>query len=671
MTRKRRPPRPPLPSAAPLPSWRWWPAALAAAVTLAAYLPGLSAAVAGGDSGELTAVAATGGVAHPPGYPLYTLLGRLFAALPLGTVAWRLNLMSAVCGALAAGLLFASAQRWTGTVWAGVAGAALFAFSPLVGRYATVAEVFSLNNLLCAALLALSIEHAHRPRRATLAAAALVAGLALANHHTAVFVILPLLAWAVWVHPRTPGRALDAAVAVGAGLLGLLPYLHLPLASAAGPAVGWGDQTTWSGFLTHLLRAEYGTFQLAVRHDEAPVEASTLSFLLGLGTKELLHAGVLLAAVGVVHLLRRGAPHRSLAMAWLAAAVGYLGVFSALSNLPLEEPVHRAVQERFYLQAHLIAALLAGCGAAALGALGESLGQGQRRRPPVAARYAPALLAVGIAAAAAVRGVPQLVPPPPPAVERLGRLLLDGAPQAALVVIEGDHLYGASRYLQYAAGVRPDVRVVDQWLLTYPWIGGWLRRHLPEVVIPPQGRYAADGYALRALVDGNLRSRAVLLVGQPRRWDRSLEGHYQRWPLGLAVQLRPHGDPPELAAWARSNDALFTAHEADFLDERGGAWEEVSRTQYWAARYNFALELLRNASPPRPPRPDLVRLSLAHLEEVARRRPRLDPGLFKTLGMAHQSLGNTQEMVAAFVRYLEVAPPDDPELPVVRQIVGR
>ena len=75
----------------------------AAAVALAAALPALALYVAtlhpglpAGDSGELVAVAATGGVAHPPGYPLWTMLAGLWLrAWPAGGVAWRLNLFSA------------------------------------------------------------------------------------------------------------------------------------------------------------------------------------------------------------------------------------------------------------------------------------------------------------------------------------------------------------------------------------------------------------------------------------------------------------------------------------------------------------------------------------------------------------------------------------------------
>ena len=71
------------------------------------YLFTLSPTVNFLDSGELITVGATAGVAHPPGYPLYTLLVILAAAIPIGDTAVRVNLVSALGGALAVGLFYA------------------------------------------------------------------------------------------------------------------------------------------------------------------------------------------------------------------------------------------------------------------------------------------------------------------------------------------------------------------------------------------------------------------------------------------------------------------------------------------------------------------------------------------------------------------------------------
>ncbi|HMB21839.1 MAG TPA: DUF2723 domain-containing protein, partial [Anaerolineales bacterium] len=73
--------------------------------------PGLTWANFGSDGGDLIAAAATGGVAHPSGYPLYLLLARLFQVIPIGTLAFRTNLLSATAITLAAILVFELTAR--------------------------------------------------------------------------------------------------------------------------------------------------------------------------------------------------------------------------------------------------------------------------------------------------------------------------------------------------------------------------------------------------------------------------------------------------------------------------------------------------------------------------------------------------------------------------------
>src|SRR5437763_2956790 len=87
-----------------------WQCLLAVAIPLAVYTATLAPSITwrhgGADSGELAAAVARGAVPHPPGYPLYLLLGRLaYLTFPLAEPAARLNLLSALCVALAAGLL--------------------------------------------------------------------------------------------------------------------------------------------------------------------------------------------------------------------------------------------------------------------------------------------------------------------------------------------------------------------------------------------------------------------------------------------------------------------------------------------------------------------------------------------------------------------------------------
>ena len=134
------------------------------AVYLATMAPGLTWANAGADGGDLIAAAATGGVAHPTGYPLYLLLARLFQCLPVGSLAYRTNLLSAVAAVLAALLVYAlvdrnlsslsSATRWL----AGLASGAAIGLSPLFWSQAVITEVYALHAFFVALLLFLSID---------------------------------------------------------------------------------------------------------------------------------------------------------------------------------------------------------------------------------------------------------------------------------------------------------------------------------------------------------------------------------------------------------------------------------------------------------------------------------------------------------------------------------
>src|SRR3954468_15486541 len=78
---------------------------------LALYAATLLPGIGSGDTAEFQRVAPSLGVAHPTGYPLYTMLGWLWSQLPLGgTPAWRMNLFSAATAALAVGTLFLAAR---------------------------------------------------------------------------------------------------------------------------------------------------------------------------------------------------------------------------------------------------------------------------------------------------------------------------------------------------------------------------------------------------------------------------------------------------------------------------------------------------------------------------------------------------------------------------------
>ncbi|MGE5498138.1 MAG: protein O-mannosyl-transferase family, partial [Syntrophothermus sp.] len=75
------------------------------------YLISMAPSVVEIDAGELAAVQATLGIAHPTGYPLFTMLGYIFLKLPLGfSKIFMANLMAGIWCSLGI-MLFGAAGK--------------------------------------------------------------------------------------------------------------------------------------------------------------------------------------------------------------------------------------------------------------------------------------------------------------------------------------------------------------------------------------------------------------------------------------------------------------------------------------------------------------------------------------------------------------------------------
>lgn len=184
--------------------------------TFLLYLFTLTPSLSAGDNGELTTAAYFLGVGHAPGYPFYTLMSKLFAYIPFGNIAWRTNLFSGTCGAIAMIFFYLIMVKVLGQnriergfspvvhIPALLASVA-FAISDNMWAQATMAEVYSLNILQIASMLLILVywfeavwQHADDDvpyyGNKYLMAFGFLYGVALANHHvTLPFAFAPLL----------------------------------------------------------------------------------------------------------------------------------------------------------------------------------------------------------------------------------------------------------------------------------------------------------------------------------------------------------------------------------------------------------------------------------------------------------------------------------------------
>lgn len=202
---------------------------LVAGAALVVYLRTLAPSVDAGDVAELQFISAQLGIPHPNGYPFYILLGWLWSWLPLDTLAWRMNLLSAVLGAAGVGLVFLLFRAAGLRRMSALAGGLAWAFQRTFWVYAGLAHRYTLLMLLGVALLLAMLLWRRRGQDRFLLGAGLLAGLGIASHIAAPLFFLPaavLLAWpgrTRWPAPRTWG--LTALLA----LLPLLLFAYIPL----------------------------------------------------------------------------------------------------------------------------------------------------------------------------------------------------------------------------------------------------------------------------------------------------------------------------------------------------------------------------------------------------------------------------------------------------------
>lgn len=658
-------------------------AAVAAIAAFALYLSTLAPTVATGDSGELATVAATLGLAHPPGYPTFTMLGHLFTLLPFGDPAYRVNLMSAVLGAagvlvacLTIGRLIDSALRAPGSATGAAAVAWLaaaigglgLALSTAFWRYSLVAEVFALSNLLALLLLLLMLEWSRRPERMRfLWAAAAIGGLALTNQQTIVFVapalvVLLGLGLTRYTEPPigrragqpVPWRALGMAVLIG--IVSLLPYIYLPIAAGGGAAKVWGDPTTPGGFFAILTRSAYGTLSFTVRDTSGSV-FEHLTLFGGYLVSAFTPVGLAVAGVGAVWLaVRRTGEAVALGLWALMAGP----VFLIVANPPLSDPVTRGVLERFYLLPSLPIAVALGVGAWQVSgrvARMAPVGSAVRRWAALGMAAVMILALVGLAA---VR-LPDVDESSNRVAEAYADDLLGTLPPDALLLMRSDEHYTSVTYAQEVRGIRPDVVAIDVELLKLPTYVDLVEARHPEVNIPFASYDGGVTRFLADLINLEIGARPVFIVGD---MEEDLARRFDIVDHGLADRVLPDGEAPDKLGVLREDTGLIDRLHPPDRTYAETTWEAAIAAHYADVAFQTGVALQELG-----PQPDA-----AEVERLYRRAIRISPtiaGAYKNLGILLQTnSGAPDDIIALWERYLELRPEDE-QAGVIRATIDR
>lgn len=484
----------------------------------------MAPSVSFGDSGELVASSATLAIPHAPGYPLFCLLGHAVGCLvPWAGWAYRMNLLSVLCGAFALAVLWIAMRECGLGAWTAAAGTAFLGASPLWLHTCLQTEVFALHMVFGSAALWIACRYRDRlfqPR--PMAALGLCLGLGGANHHTLILVV-PAVLWAGWRMGRCSKREAAAGLAwmLAFGLLGLAVYLYLPIRARAFPPLDWGHPADLKSFLHVLLRRDYGSFSLTVEGAAggriAAIPGQTGRYLTAL-LRGFGPAGAGLAVLGLWAWARRLSPSR---VTWQLPALWALlagPAFLWLGNPPYDPQTSGAL-ERFYLLSWMPLALFAAAGAELVA------------RVPRLGRAVPALALVPILLAART---PSWAQRWDVAAFDYGKNILRSLPPGSVVFLDGgDDSFYTLAYLLFAEGLRRDIEPHDRGGLVFPNAYGPDFRRLSKT----------EKEARRITVETAVARSRPLLYSTLR--DEILPGH----DLALAGLLRraaaktPKGSP--------------------------------------------------------------------------------------------------------------------------------
>lgn len=582
-----------------------------------------------GDSGELLAAAATLGVAHPTGFPLYLLLGKLFAVLiPFGEIAARINFVSAVAAAATVGIMYLTARAMGIARWASFAAVLCLIFADTFWGHATVARVYSLVAFFIAAVIWAMACWCRDRKDRQLYLAALFLGLGFGTHLSIVLCLPVVLLVVAMTDIRVFLRPVFYKAMLLAFVLGAGQYLYIPWAGATNQAVNYGFPTTWESFVAYITQRDYA-MKMASRTVAGTLKAFFAS--IRLFVLEFTPAGFLLALVGFRELARR---HKT----W-AVALGVLVAANLLMMINYGNEEDLFILYRYFLPSYLVMTLCLGL---AFESIRRVLDRAWAAPRPARALFlliaALALLNLGAHAGRNDRGRDLIV-------RDYATNVLDSVPHGAVLLSTGDAVSGTLLYLREALGMRRDIILEDKSYLTRPWYASKVQERYKD--------WGLDGYS-----SIEPEKKVDAFIEAARRHHKEVYATFlmletcENVPQGVLYHLLPKGASTDAQAVREVNHRLWDHYALRGTDKPASPRDQEQMVREIVQAYGKSLN---NAA---------LYFDNAGLTDEARRSYEMalrfhpdDFAALHNLGQLYGRLGD-QARAASFTRRAAVIDPD-------------
>ncbi|BDI32335.1 hypothetical protein CCAX7_43860 [Capsulimonas corticalis] len=542
-----------------------WVAAALFAMAFFVYLRTLCPTIYWGDCGELATAAYSLGVTHPTGYPVWCLLAKLWTLiLPVGAPIWRLNVLSALFGALAIPCLYGFSRSVGASRVVAAAAAGMFAFSLTFWQQCLFCETYSLTAFYTSLLLFLAARWRTRGcQTRDLRMLALVYGFALTNHQTNTLFLPGFLAFILMTKPallrlrdQETRRKWTSTIAMG--LAPLLFYAYLPIRASAHPAANWGGVTSPFAFWFHVTGRQYSDAMFHSSLHDVMLQLSAWYFGLG---RELTWAGATLALAGLIVLWSRR-DHRPLAilLSWVILADVFYTVNYGIYNAYI-----------YFIPCYISMSLAAGF---AMTAAWDVIQRGVEPSKHVAFATLAAACALAITPFQAMRHWTLNDLSHNWTCYDYGRNLLATIPRGGVLIDFGrDTSDSAISYLQHVEGRRLDVTLVKRGMLAgiydkvyHRWVCGWYLTQVTQGDRDMASIFPADSVTIRQATREEPLRRIIthcLAVNRPLYFLGAMDGppiHLERdktitvrdylektasiAQIGLLLEIFPHDRRP-------------------------------------------------------------------------------------------------------------------------------
>lgn len=458
--------------------------------TFIVYLTTLAPNIIQIDSGELAAVQATLGIAHPTGYPLFTIIGYLFLKIPIPiAIITKANLLAAIWCSL--GIFFFiksvfiilhntlvsnSTNKKQKTITtkltdihdnnnlylvSTIAGSLFLAFSKTFWLQSTSVEVYSLQIFLFSLIIFTSFKafYSDNNELSNWKWVGFSVALGFSNHMTTLLT-LPFISILYFMKERFTKKSL---LKIGVTFLFTLPililfYSYLPIRALTNPEINWGNPINWENFFRHVSGKQY---QIWLFSSTEAAKKQLFYFINNL-LSEFTIVGIILAFVGLILTFKYYKK-----IAWVLS-ISFIVALLYSVNYDIVDI------DSYFLFNYILIALFISTG---VYYLLKTFAKFLRSRQLL------------ISASVVIGLLPLIINYN--SVDQSGQFTFEDYTKTILNSVEKnsiilsyqwDYFISASYYYQYVENYKKDVAVIDKELLRRSWYYNQLKKNFPDVI---------------------------------------------------------------------------------------------------------------------------------------------------------------------------------------------